>query len=385
MPLKALVGADVFTGTVWRAGAAVLLHDGLIEDVVDAGSVTGRAGCEVETLPNGIVLAPGFIDVQVNGGGGVLLNDIPDVATIRTMTETHRRRGGTTGMLPTLITDTPGKMQALAAVGAEAMAIPGVLGFHLEGPFLNAARKGVHRADFIRTPTRADVQLMQTFAAFGTSLITLAPETVGNDTIQALAQAGLRICAGHCEPTFEVMRSAADHGLTGITHLYNALAPLGGRAPGAIGAAFDDPRLYCGLIADGHHVSASNVRLALKVKGPERLMLVTDAMATSASDVTSFDLQGRRIDLVDGRLTAGPDTLAGAHLTMLEAVRRMIDMTGCAVGDALAMASRTPAEFLGRGKTHGRIEAGYTADLVAYNPQTWTVYATWIAGTRDPA
>jgi N-acetylglucosamine-6-phosphate deacetylase len=382
MSLKAIVGAHVFTGTGWRDRAAVLMRDRAIEDVVDETSLNRRKGFVVETLPPGTVLAPGFIDVQVNGGGGVLLNDAPDLATIRCMTDAHRRYGGTTGMLPTLITDVPQKMQALAAVAAQAMTIPGVLGFHLEGPFLNIARKGVHREEFIRVPSAEDVRLMRAFAAFGTSLVTLAPETAGNAAIESLAAAGLKICAGHCEPTFGAMRDAADHGLSGITHLYNALAPLGGRAPGVIGAAFDDRRLYCGLIADGHHVNPSNVRLAYTVKGRDRVMLVTDAMATSASEATSFVLQGRKIDLIGGRLTAGPDTLAGAHLTMLEAVRRMIGITGCNVGEALMMASRTPAEYLGRGKTHGRIEAGFAADMVAYDPKAWKVVATWISGAR---
>lgn len=383
MPLKALVGAQVFTGSAWRDGSAVILRDGRIEDVVDRAALGAMTGLEVETLPHGSVLAPGFIDVQVNGGGGALLNDTPDIATIRTIIAAHRRYGGTTGMLPTLITDAPSKMRELAAVASDAMTIPGVLGFHLEGPFLNVARKGVHLEQFIRTPDATDLALMQSFAAFGTSLVTLAPETAGLAAVDALAGAGVRVCAGHCEPTYEVMRQAADRGLSGITHLFNALAPLAGRVPGTIGAAFDDRRIYCGLIADGHHVSASNLRLAYTVKGRDRIMLVTDAMPTSASETTSFVLQGRRLELVDGRLTAGPDTLGGAHLTMLEGVRRMIAITGCEVGAALAMASRTPAEFLGRGKSHGRVEPGYVADLVAYDPHAWNVLATWIGGERE--
>lgn len=385
MSSKAIVATRVLTGMGWRDNAAVVVQQGRIAQVVDAASIAQGTDLDIEILPAGAVLAPGLMDVQVNGGGGVLLNTSPDLATIRTMITAHRRTGGTTGMLPTLITDVPDKMQALADIGSEAMKIPGVLGFHLEGPFLNVARKGVHRAEFIRRPMHDDMLAMRRFAALGTSLITLAPESAGDAVIRDLTTAGLRICAGHCEPTFDTMRTAADRGLTGITHLFNALAPLSARTPGAIGAAFDDDRLFCGLIADGHHVSASNMRLALKVKGPERILLVTDAMATSASNVTSFELQGRRIELVDGRLTAGPDTLAGAHLTMLEAVRRMVDVTGCDIGAALTMGSRTPAVFLGRGNTHGLIEAGYAADLVAFDPQVWTVHATWVAGVRDAA
>lgn len=382
MTASAIISARLFTGSEWRDDAAVIVDGGKIVGIGRAATLARDELVSVETLPPDIILAPGFIDVQVNGGGGALLNDDPGVDCIRIIADAHRRYGGTTGLLPTLITDIPEKMQALEQIAADALAIPGVLGFHLEGPFLNPARKGVHREDFIRTPTSTDLDLMGRFAAHGRSIVTLAPETCGDRVIETLSASGLKICAGHCEASFAEMRSAADHGLTGITHLYNALAPLGGRLPGVIGAALDDRRLYCGLIADGHHVDASNVRLAYAMKTTDHLMLVTDAMPTAASETTSFNLQGRVLTLVDGRLTAGADTLGGAHLTMLEAVRRMIDMTGCTMDDALVMASRTPAAFLDLDTSHGRIAPGFAADLVAFDASAWQVYATWIGGAR---
>ena len=315
MTASAIIASRVFTGSEWREDVAVIVDGGKIVGIGRAATLALDKLVSVETLPPEVVLAPGFIDVQVNGGGGALLNDDPSVACISAIADSHRRYGGTTGMLPTLITDVPEKMQALERVAAQALAIPGVLGFHLEGPFLNPARKGVHLEEFIRTPTVTDLDLMCRFAAHGRSIVTLAPETCGDAVIETLAKSGLRVCAGHCEANYEQMVSAVAHGMSGITHLYNALAPLGGRAPGVIGAALDDKRLYCGLIADGHHVSASNVRLAFAMKTSDRIMLVTDAMPTAASETTSFNLQGRVLTLVDGRLTAGPDTLGGAHLT----------------------------------------------------------------------
>ena len=382
MTASAIIAARVFTGTEWCDDAAVIFDCGRIVGIGKAASLARDEIATVETLPPDVILAPGFIDVQVNGGGGALLNDDPSLACIRRIAEAHRRDGGTTGLLPTLITDVPEKMQALDAIGAQAMTVPGVLGFHLEGPFLNPARKGVHREDFIRKPTDADLDLMRRFAHHGRSIVTLAPEMCGDAAIGQLVQSGLKVCAGHCEASYDEMVSAVEHGLSGITHLYNALAPLGGRAPGVIGAALDDQRLFCGLIADGHHVSPSSVRLAYAIKSRDRVMLVTDAMPTAASDITSFNLQGRVLTLVDGRLTAGPDTLGGAHLTMLEAVRRMIDMAGCEMDSALVMASRTPAAFLGLDNSHGRLAAGYVADLVAFDANRWQVFATWIGGNR---
>ncbi len=335
------------------------------------------AGLPARQLPAGSLLAPGFIDVQVNGGGGVLLNDDPSVETVRTMAAAHRRFG-TTGLLPTLITDAPDRLTALAAIAGEALAVPGVLGFHLEGPFLNPARKGIHPPQHIRHPGEAEIALLTRFGMTGRSFLTLAPEQVDGAVLKRLAAAGLRIAIGHSDATAAEVAAAVDDGATSVTHLFNAMSQMMPRAPGVVGATLADERLFAGIICDGLHVDPVNLRAAFHAKGRDRLMLVTDAMSLVGSDKASFLLHGRAITLEDGRLTDAQGTLAGAHLCMIEAVRNAVRLMGVTIEDAIIMASRTPARFLGLDKELGRIAPGYRADLVAFDATN--VLATWIDG-----
>lgn len=374
-----IIARQIFTGLAWNVDFGVVIEQGRVRSVGKCHHFSP----ETIELPQGTVLAAGFIDTQVNGGGGVLLNAAPTLATIRTLVDAHRRHG-TTGLLPTLITDTPEKLDALLAVAPEAMTIPGVLGFHLEGPFLNPARKGVHRGDLLRRPTEADIVKLKRFAAVGRSVVTLAPEMFTTAQLKDLASSGLRLAAGHSEATYQQMREAADAGVTGVTHLFNAMSQIGPRDGGVVGAALDDARLFAGVIADGHHVSASNLRLALTAKSRAQLMLVTDAMPTAASTATTFDLQGRTIRRIGDRLTDAVGTLAGAHLTMNQAVNRFTatqpdaDMT-----PALIAASHTPARFLGFGDTLGMIQPGYVANFVAFRADTMVVTDTWLNGIHQ--
>jgi N-acetylglucosamine-6-phosphate deacetylase len=369
-----IAAPQLFDGTAMRGPALVTVADGRIEDI----SFTGAAPAATVTLPPDTILAPGFIDIQVNGGGGVLLNDEPTATGIRRIAAAHRRYG-TTGLLPTLITDRIEAMEALAAAAPAALQIPGVLGFHLEGPALNKARKGIHLDSEIRAPDARDLAAMKSFAACGRSLVTLAPESVPSAVIDELVQAGLRVAAGHSDATAAQVSDAADHGLTGITHLFNAMSQLNARAPGVVGAALDDERLFAGIICDGLHVDPVSLRLAFRCKGPERLMLVTDAMPLVGTTQRDFPLQGRRIALEDGRLTGPDGTLAGAHLTMMEAVQNAVEWLDLGLTDALTMASRTPAVFLGLGRELGAIVRGYRANLVAFNGR-FDVVETWIGG-----
>jgi N-acetylglucosamine-6-phosphate deacetylase len=287
-------------------------------------------------------------------------------------------------LLPTLITDAPEKLQQLARIAPEALAIAGVLGFHLEGPALNPARKGIHPPRYIRALTAADKEALLSFAAVGRSVVTLAPEQADAGLVRSLAAAGLRIAAGHSEATAAQMRAAVAAGTTGVTHLFNAMSQITAREPGVVGAALADDRLYAGIICDGLHVDPLNLKIAFRAKGRERLMLVTDAMATAGSAVTRFTLTGRDIALRDGRLTGPDGTLAGAHLTMIEAVRNAVDLMEIRLEDALVMASRTPAAFLGLGDRRGRITPGSFADLVAFTPD-WRIAGTWIGGAYATA
>ncbi|MEJ1160176.1 N-acetylglucosamine-6-phosphate deacetylase [Prosthecomicrobium sp. N25] len=340
-------------------------------------------GAVLTDLPAGAILAPGFIDVQVNGGGGVLLNDDPGPAGAAAIVAAHRRHG-TTGCLPTLITDRPEVLSAcLAAAGAIA-AVPGVLGLHAEGPFINPVRKGVHRADFIRVPDPSDIEALRTLARAGRSMITLAPERMPDGFVRDLAAAGLRVSIGHSEASAEEVEAAVRDGATAVTHLFNAQSQMQGRAPGVVGAAMATDRLFVSLIADGLHVHPMNLRAAFRAIGPERLMLITDAMSSVGAATDRFDLMGREVRLEQGRLTTADGTLAGAHLGMDEAVRNAVAMMDASLPQALAMASRTPAHFLGLADTHGRIAAGAAADLVALDADLKPL-GTWIGGDHASA
>jgi N-acetylglucosamine-6-phosphate deacetylase len=376
----------IFDGNEMRGAGLVRISNGRIESTAFGELQTttyGEAAAATIRLPADVILAPGFIDVQVNGGGGVLLNDQPTETGVRRIVEAHRAFG-TTGCLPTLITDRTEVIEQLAMATQSAPNIPGALGFHLEGPALNRARKGIHPESEIRVPSGRDLAAIKSFG--GRSLVTLAPECVPPSMIDDLNRAGLRVALGHSDATSTAVRQAADRGATGVTHLFNAMSQLGPREPGLVGTALDDDRLYAGIICDGIHVDPSNLRIALHCKGRDRLMLVTDAMPLVGTSETQFALQGRQIKLRDDRLTGPDGTLAGAHLTMIEAVRNAVAMLRVSLADALVMASRTPAAFLGLTSELGRIASGYRADLVAFN-QNFEVVGTWVAGigaTREP-
>jgi len=375
-PLQAVLADRVFDGERMLKDCAVIIDGARIANIVPQNAIPEES--TIVDLGTGSVLAPGFIDVQVNGGGGVLLNDEPTLGGIRTIAAAHRRFG-TTGLLPTLITDVREKTERLAAIVEAALKIPGVLGFHLEGPFINPTRKGIHPGEQIRLPTTQDAALLRRFGGIGRSIVTLAPECVPEGFIADLARSGLRICAGHTNADEPMIRRACGEGLSGITHLFNAMSQMQGRAPGVVGAALDDARLTSGLICDGYHVNPTMLHIAFRAAARGRLMLVTDAMPTVGAYRPHFDLFGRAIRLQGQRLTAEDGTLAGAHLDMMSAVRGAVSLMGTTLEDALVMASRTPATFLGLDGVLGAIRKGYRADLVAFDAD-FTVTHTWIAG-----
>src|SRR5215469_10788298 len=369
-----ITAQHIFDGTNMRGPGSLRISQGRIESV-NFGEAA--AGASIQ-LPADAILAPGFIDIQVNGGGGVLLNDQPTEAGVRRIVAAHRK-GGTTGCLPTLMTDHSGVIERLASVGQACLMIPGVLGFHLEGPALNKSRKGIHPEAEIRVPNQRDLAAIKSFGLNGRSLVTLAPECVPASIIDELVGAGLRIAAGHSDATAAEIGQAVDRGVSGVTHLFNTMSQLNAREPGLVGAALEDDRLFAGIICDGIHVDRAGLRVAFRCKGRDRLMLVTDAMPLVGTDDRPFILQGRRITRHDTRLTGPDGTLAGAHLTMIEAVRNAVSLLEISLVDALIMSSRTPAAFLGLESELGRIAPGYRADLVAFNPD-FEVVGTWIGG-----
>ena len=369
------MASQVFDGLRMLGPSAVLVADGRVVDVVGQDAVGG--GLEIERLAKDRLLAPGFVDLQVNGGGGVMFNDTPDVSTLQMVAEAHARMGTTT-ILPTLISsDRTTRRAAIASVrAAHSLGVPGVAGIHLEGPFLAPTRLGIHPASAITVPDPADIKdLLEPFD--GAMLITLAPEVVSRANIAALVRAGRVVFAGHSDASFEQAEAGFDAGITGTTHLFNAMSQLGSRAPGVVGAAM--ARGFAGIIVDLLHVHPASVRLAYRCMGADRLFLVSDAMATAGSDCVSFAVSGNAIMLVDGRLVDAKGTLAGAHLSMAEAVRRSVDGVGISLADALRMATATPAAAAGLGD-RGRIIAGALADFVEIGPTSAAVLKVWRNG-----
>lgn len=343
----------------------------------DAPVETGRTLLDLD----GGWLMPGFIDTQVNGGGGMMFNDAPTVETIAAIAAAHANHG-TTGFLPTLISDDLSVIDAgmRAVEGAIEAGVPGVLGIHIEGPFINVTRKGIHNPDKFRRLDVASLALLTSLRR-GRTLVTLAPELCSVEDIRALVATGVIVAAGHTEATYAQVRVALDAGMTGFTHLFNAMSPLRHREPGAVGAALDDQASWCGLIIDGHHVDPVVLRIAMRAKRADRLMLVSDAMSTVGSDRKTFMLDGREIVVRDG-VCVGPDgTLAGSDLDMATALRNAMRMTGASIADASIMASLAPAGFLGMAAERGSLSVGSWADLV-WLDRDFKVKGVWIAGTR---
>lgn len=380
-PLLALVNGRVLGDHGPREGLAVLVRGKRIVAIV-AHDDPRLADAERHDL-QGHLLLPGFIDVQVNGGGGLLFNDAPTVDTLRGIAAAHRKYG-TTGMLPTLITDTAEQMHAALAAVDDAIEqrVPGILGIHVEGPFLATARKGIHNADLFRLPDDSDIESLGA-AHRGAVMLTLAPDQVSLATIARLSEAGVIVVAGHTAANYATARAALDAGVRGFTHLYNAMTPLNSRDPGVVGAALDDPYSWCGLIVDGHHVHPATLRVAIAAKARGKCVLVTDAMPPVGSDRPDYVLNGQTITMRDGICQSEAGVLAGSGLDMASAVRNTVQMLGLPLAEASRMASSYPAAWIGMDRTHGRIAAGYRADFAVLD-DSLTVRETWVDGIAYP-
>ena len=377
MRRTALTNGRLLTGEGIVSGQVLLLSGPRIEAL--AQPQDPRCSDAVIVDLQGQLLLPGFIDVQVNGGGGVLFNDDPSPESIHAIGAAHRRFG-TTGFLPTLISDDLDTIgRAITAVQSCLDAgLPGVLGIHIEGPFLNSARRGVHDSKHLRVLDASLLSLLCRLRA-GRTMLTLAPEMTTPEIIAKLAAKGLLVSAGHSEASFAETTAAIAHGLRGFTHLFNAMARLDPREPGIVGAALYDADTWCGIIVDGHHVDPIMLKLALRCKRHERFMLVSDAMPTVGSSKSTFVLQGRTIRVVDGICRDENGTLAGTALDMATAVRNAVSLLGLDIAEAARMASEYPAEFLGLGHELGRIAPGYRANLVLMDDECH-VHKTWIEG-----
>jgi N-acetylglucosamine-6-phosphate deacetylase len=374
---EAVIADYLFDGAVLHENAAVLFDAEVIESVIAARHVPENVSSHA--LPSGAWLAPGFIDIQVNGGGDVMFNDQPTAAGISAIAAAHRRLG-TTSLLPTFITDKPKKMRdALRAVQDVQGYNKSVLGIHLEGPFISPEKPGIHDPSFIRTPGADDLSML-TAPRKGVLLLTLAPEQVEAGTIRHLTNNNVSVWLGHSTASYQQTRAAIAEGLSGFTHLFNAMPPLTARQPGPAAAAMESSDLWFGLIADGIHVDPVMLRLALHGYGQP--VLVSDAMAPVGGHAASFDLYGHRITVTDGRCLREDGTLAGAYLCLSRAIHYCVTALDLPLERALPFASRHPAQALGLGHELGRLAPGYRADMVAFQPIDIRVIATWVAGSR---
>jgi N-acetylglucosamine-6-phosphate deacetylase len=371
----ALTGARVLVEEGLRDDATILIEDSLILDVVDRPP----EAIESRALPEGSILAPGFIDVQANGGGGVMFNETPTIDAALAIAAAHRRFG-TTSLLPTIITDRPEIMEAAVMAASRAMDLPdsGVTGIHLEGPFLSRLRPGVHDPRFIRRMTHADALWLAEQAGRLPLMLTVAPEEVEDSFLSLIAAAGGKLSAGHTAASFERINQAVGLGLTGMTHLYNAMPPIAGREPGPVGAALLNKTLWCGLIIDGVHVHAASLRLALAARPEARMLLVTDAMSVLGTTDRAFRLYGETMLRRHGRLEREDGTLAGADLDMATAVRNALPLVGDDIARVLRMASTYPAAFMAL-EDRGRIAPSLRADLVLLSSNL-AVLGTWLGG-----
>ncbi|PPC93733.1 MAG: N-acetylglucosamine-6-phosphate deacetylase [Methylocystis sp.] len=373
------MAADVvFDGEKKYDDFAVVIEDTRIAALTPRSDLP--SSIEVYNVPRGAWLAPGFIDTQVNGGGDVLFNADPTPAALAKMAQAHRKFG-VTSFLPTLITDSDETMAAaLDAVSAIMPQDPGILGIHLEGPFLSPEKPGVHRREFIRRPQPHHRLMLGAFRA-GVLLVTLAPEEAPDGFIAELVAGGAKVALGHSMATYEETRAAMAEGLTGFTHLFNAMRPLSAREPGPVAAALESPDASYGLIVDGEHVAPAMLGLAMRGLG--RPMLVSDAMPPVGGTKGEFDLLGDRITVRDGSCRTQEGALAGSSIEMASAVRNCVRLLGLPLERALRCASSHPAEFLGLGRSLGRLAPGYRADMAAFDPKDISVSAAWVAGDRS--
>ncbi len=381
MPITALSGARIFDGDRWHDDeSAILIGDGHILDIVARHAVPADAA--IERVEGGM-LAPGFLDAQVNGGGGVALNESPTAETMNRIAAAHRRFG-TCRLLPTLVTAPP--EVTAAALAAAPGAGPAIVGLHLEGPHLDPVRQGVHDGRLMRRLSEADIDRLLA-ADVGRMLLTIAPEQAEPAQVRRLVEGGAIVSLGHSDATYELVTAMIDAGASGITHLFNAMSPLQNRAAGLVGAALEGGSVWCGVIADGIHVAPAVLRIALRAKRPPgRLFLVTDAMPSVGTSATSFTFGGRTVQREGNRLTwtgdSGEPVLAGAHLDMASALRLCVDELEVPLDEALRMAALYPAKFLKLDDRHGRLASGYAADVVHLDT-TLQVQRTWVGGVSD--
>lgn len=364
MTLRLLKGGDVLLSDGRIQRRDILVHS---ETILTIGPDLNEEKADYVDNCSGLLIAPGLCDMQANGGDSVLFNDDPSTDGLRRIARAHLKLG-TTQLLPTLVSDTLEVVRkGIAAVdGAIANDVTSIVGIHIEGPFLSPEKRGIHRRDDLRKLEDADVELLSSLKN-GVTLVTVAPEQVSPDQIRALVANGVIVSLGHSNTTSAKAAAAFEAGASGVTHLYNGMSQLSGREPGMVGAALTHDDVWTSLILDGHHLARASTELVFRAKPKRKCILITDAMPVAGTEATSFMLQGKKISVKDGRCIDERGTLAGAALSLPEAIRHALTYEQVSRENAIEMASRNPAEFLMLDKKHGQIEIGRQADLVCFN------------------
>lgn len=369
-----LIAEQLFDGKTLHENHPISFEDGKI---IAFDTIKGA----IENKVSGLLTA-GFIDTQVNGGGGYLLNQDTNLHTLKAMTNAHAKFG-TSSLLPTLITSDVRKIEQTANLISTALAqnTPGIIGVHFEGPHISEPKKGIHSSQQIRSISQQELDIYCR-DDLGIKVVTLAPESVDCDIIKTLVASNVHVCLGHSNATFAQTQAALAAGASGFTHLFNAMSALESREPNMVGAALLDEQSWCGLILDGHHVHPSTAKLAYKVKAAHKMMLVTDSMSTIGSEQTNLQFDGHQISLTGDKLTSNTGQLAGSALNMITAVNNAVKMLNIPFIDALKMASLYPAQFLGIADSYGQLAIGSNADLTLISTTNSSphIVNTWIGG-----
>ena len=379
---KSFVGATIFDGFNRHLNSALIIMNGKVVEIIPEEKVDPSTD---QIVLAGGLLTPGFVDLQVNGGGGVLFNDNPSLENLKTICEAHAKLG-TTSIMPTLISDSPEVHKRAISVIIDALYYPikGLVGLHLEGPHLAVARKGAHEERFIRPMKELDCLELESLANKVRNLmLTIAPEAVLPQQITRLSNAGAVISLGHTDCTFNQAADAVDAGATCATHLFNAMSPFGSREPGLVGAVLNSGKLFSGIIADGFHVNKISINLALQAKkAPGALFLVSDSMSTVGSEQTHFFLNDRLITRSQGKLILEDGALAGADISLSDAVRYMVNEVGILQDDAIRMASLIPAKVLGMESEIGCLVPDAQADFL-WMKNDLEIEKVWVGGQEQ--
>ena len=380
--MYAFINCIIYTTESILIDHAVVIENELIKAIVpisELAELTPNIHC-IDL--NGDNLAPGFIDLQLNGCGGVMFNGAETEQTLAIM-QAANLKSGTTSYLPTFITDSDaGIKRALDVVRRYIQTTPNeVLGLHLEGPYINIEKKGIHRAEFIRKPNSEMIDLICANADI-ISQITLAPENTPNQIIKQLSNAGIVVSLGHSNGTYQQAKTAIDYGASSATHLFNAMTSITGRDPGVVGAVYDND-IYAGIIVDGFHVDYANVRISKKIMG-DKLILVTDATAPAGADINQFNFVGTTVYYKDGKCFGEDGTLGGSAVTMIESIEQCVKFVGIALDEAIRMATIYPAKSISVDNKLGSIHSGKIANLAIFS-NNYQVTGTVVNGIYKPA